>query len=271
VTNVAQYGTSRVGRWERRTEWPLAAAAALFFAAYAWPTLDEHLAHHWRVLCDTVDYTAWALFVVDYLVRLAIADQRWHYFWRHLVDLVIIALPVLRPLRLLRLILLLKVLNRRATDSLRGRVITYTAGASSLLLITGALAVLNAERHARGANIRSFGDALWWAVTTISTVGYGDRYPVTIEGRFVAVGLMIGGIALLGVITASIASWLVDRVRQVEQDLQAVTRKDLAQVMAELRALRRQLDTLTSAALPSGRATAGASVVPSLPTLTPGA
>jgi voltage-gated potassium channel len=57
---------------------------------------------------------------------------------------------------------------------------------------------------------------LWWALTTIATVGYGDRYPVTGQGRLVAAGLMVAGIAVLGVVTASIASWLIEKVREVE-------------------------------------------------------
>src|SRR5262245_49073684 len=79
-----------------------------------------------------------------------------------------------------------------------------------------ALAILDAERTNPDASIRSYGDALWWAISTITTVGYGDLYPTTLEGRLVAAALMIAGIALLGVITASIASWFVQRVREVE-------------------------------------------------------
>ena len=65
------------------------------------------------------------------------------------------------------------------------------------------------ERSVEGSNIKNFGDGLWWAVTTVTTVGYGDRYPTTTEGRFLAVLLMIMGISLVGVITASVAAWFV--------------------------------------------------------------
>jgi voltage-gated potassium channel len=60
-----------------------------------------------------------------------------------------------------------------------------------------------------GSNIKNFGDGLWWAMTTVTTVGYGDKFPVTTEGRFLAVALMIMGISLVGVITASVAAWFV--------------------------------------------------------------
>jgi len=159
----------------------------------------------------------------------------------------VIALPILRPLRLLRLVMLLRVLNRRATNSLRGRVITYVSGATVLIIGSAGLAVLDAERGHPGADINNYGDALWWAMTTIATVGYGDRYPVTGQGRFVAAGLMLAGIALLGVVTASIASWLIEKVREVEADAQAMTQRDVAELRAEIQALRRELRAASAA------------------------
>jgi len=81
----------------------------------------------------------------------------------------------------------------------------------------GAIAVLDAEQDAADSNITTFGDALWWACTTVTTVGYGDRYPVTLEGRAVAVVLMIVGIGVVGAVTASVATWLMNRA-QVERE-----------------------------------------------------
>lgn len=217
----------RVLRWEARGEWPLTAVAVLFLAAYAWPILDEHLPHAWLVACRITNYGTWAVFVIDYVARLVLADRRADYWWRHLPDLALIALPVLRPLRLLRLVIMLRVLNRRAEGSLHGRIAVYVAGGAALLLFCASLAILDAERHQAGANITNFGDALWWSGVTATTVGYGDRYPVSTEGRLVAAGLMIGGIALLGTVTASIAAWLIGRVRQESEAAEAVTRADL--------------------------------------------
>jgi voltage-gated potassium channel len=124
-------------------------------------------------------------------------------------------------------------------------VVIYVTGSALVLILCAALAGLNAERGHDGANINSFGDAIWWAFVTVCTVGYGDHFPVTIEGRFVAVGLMIGGIALIGVVTATFASWLIDRVRDVEETNEtnetAELRTDIQQLRAEIAALHQAI------------------------------
>ncbi len=159
--------------------------------------------------------------------------------WPLTIDLAVVLLPLLRPLRLLRLITLLAVLNRKAGGSLRGRVSVYVGGAAVMTMFVAALAVLDAERPSPDANIAGFGDALWWAATTVTTVGYGDQYPVTNQGRVVAVGLMLAGIALIGVITATFASWLIERVQEIEETSRTATRRDvqaLSQQIADLQA-----------------------------------
>jgi voltage-gated potassium channel len=107
--------------------------------------------------------------------------------------------------------------------------------------------MLDAERGDPEANITNFPDALWWGMTTISTVGYGDQFPVTGEGRLIAVGLMLAGIALLGVVTATIASWFVERIGAVEVAEQQ-TQRELDVVVQELQALRAELRATTSGA-----------------------
>lgn len=199
-------------RWRKLTEWPLLLVAAVFLTAYSIQVIGN-LPDQRAAVLNAVIWVTWGVFVIDYVAQLILAERRAHWFVRNLHELVILALPVLRPLRLLRLVTVVRVLQRFAGATLRGRVLTYVLGSAILLTYVGALAVLDAEENAPGANIKSFGDALWWAVVTITTVGYGDRYPITTLGRFVAVGLMVGGVAVIGVVTASVASWLVEQVR----------------------------------------------------------
>lgn len=222
-----------IARWEKLTEWPLTVTALVFLAAYAapiiWPAEDPRL----TVACRVAVWLTWALFATDFAVRVVLAERRGRYVLKHWLDVLIIALPLLRPLRLLRLVTLLKVLNRRATSGLRGRVAVYVAGGSALLAFCGALAVLSVERG-HGGNIDSIGDALWWAVETMTTVGYGDRYPVTGQGRLVAVALMLSGIALLGVVTATFATWIVEHVSAAEEEESRGVQQQLDELQAQL-------------------------------------
>lgn len=216
------------------------AAALLFLAAYAWPVLEPGLPAAALLACAAVSWVAWTAFALDFTVRVALAPDRPRYVLRHLHDLAVIVLPLLRPLRLLRLVTVIGALNRRAGSSLRGRVAVYVAGATTLLTAVASLAMLDAERDAPGANISTIGDSLWWAITTITTVGYGDRYPTTTAGRSVAFALMLAGIALLGVVTASLASWLVERVSAENAAGRVVTAAQVEALMAEIRALREE-------------------------------
>ena len=223
----------RIRRWEEATDWPLMVAAMIFLAAYAVPILAPTLPAWLLGLCHWLIWITWGIFVVDIVVRLALVDERLRYLVRHWYDVLVVALPLLRPLRLLRLIPLLSVLNRTAKIRLRERVAIYLAGGASLLVFCAATAVLDAERSSPNANITDFGDAIWWAGSTMATVGYGDRYPVTGIGRLVGFGLMVGGVAVLGTVIAILTSWLVENVQAAKEpaeDLQATVRRLEAKV-----------------------------------------
>jgi voltage-gated potassium channel len=202
---------SRVEQWERRAEVPLLLLALAFLVAYAWPVLDPGLDPSTRSFFTAVSWTVWIAFAIDFVIRLGLAEGRGTYAMRHWYDVALITLPLLRPLRLLRLLALVRVLDRSAANSFAGRAVVYVGGAGALLCGLGAVAVLDAERGATDANIQTFGDALWWAATTVTTVGYGDRFPVTASGRVIAVVLMLVGIGVVGTVTASVASWIIER------------------------------------------------------------
>lgn len=235
-----------LAQWERRSEWPLAGVACLFLAAYSVQVLLRPIGIADRI-AELVIVASWATFGVDFVVRLRLADHRRRWMLRHLHELVIIALPVLRPLRLLRLVTLVAVLQRAVGGAVHGRIVTYTATTTALLVYVASLAMLDAERG-HGGPIQTFPDALWWAVTTITTVGYGDYTPATSTGRCVAVALMLGGIGLIGVVTATLASWIVRRVSE-EEDAQHATKTQIEGLLGEIRALRRQVSYLEGSLL----------------------
>lgn len=226
----------RLARWQQSTEVPLTIAAVAFLSAYSWEVIGD-LSGGARTATETVMNVVWGLFAVDVAVQLVLVDDRRAWLRKHPLDLASVVLPVLRPLLLLRLVALVSVFERTAGHGLRGRIAAYTAGSASLLIWISALAVLDAERDAPGSSITSLSDALWWAFVTVTTVGYGDLSPVTPTGRVIAVALMIGGIAVLGVVTGTLASWIVSAVADDEADEHAATREQVAQLQDQVQQL----------------------------------
>lgn len=234
--------------WQQRTRGLLTVLAALFLAVLLIELLWRRPPEPVPVVLRVLDYTVWAVFAVDYLVRLYLVPNRRRFVWTHPLDLLIVLVPTLRPLRLLRLARLAAVLGilhqrSRATTHLR---VAISVGISALvLLVVAAAAMFDAERDAPGATIHTFGDALWWAAATVTTVGYGDKVPVTGSGKVVAVALMLVGIAVLGVVTAAVAAWFVGQLRTVN-DAEQREQATLTDVVAELRALREASAGLTA-------------------------
>ena len=194
-------------------------------------------------ILDTADYAVCAVFFLDFLWNLKRAENAWRYFitwgWIDLLS----SLPMVnvarwgrlaRVLRIFRVLRVLRAGRRLAAAIMRGRAenTALAAGLVALLLVTFcSIAVLNFE-DVPGANILTPEDALWWAATTITTVGYGDRYPVTTEGRVVAVVLMSAGVALFGTLSAYLAKWFI--TPEVDQS----SDRELAALRAEIAALR---------------------------------
>jgi voltage-gated potassium channel len=236
----------RLRRWERATAYPLTALSLLFIAVYAWPILEPGMDSTWRHACEVGDLAIWALFCIEYLIRLRLARNKRWFVRSHWFDLAVLVLPVLRPLRALRLLNALRVLNRHAVAWTRGRLAIYVIAATVLIVLMAGLAVLDAERGHPGSTIQSYPQALWWAICTITTVGYGDLYPETVEGRLVALALMVGGLGLIGFTTGSLASWIVDRISDTERPAGTATRADVALLLREIRKLQAEVAELKS-------------------------
>ncbi|MFI6486083.1 potassium channel family protein [Streptomyces sp. NPDC050564] len=240
---------SAQARWELHTQRPLLALAVAFALAYAVPIVDSDASRSLTLTCTVVEWTVWGSFAADYLVRLTLARQRRDFVRTHWLDLCAVILPILQPLRLLRLVSTLMLVGRRARMASQIRLTTYVGGAVIGLLMFGSLAVLSVERDSPNGNIKTLGDAVWWSFTTMTTVGYGDHAPTTGLGRMLAVGLMLSGIALLGVVTANIAAWFISRFDKddVEERRQTAAIEALTE---EVRALRAEVAALSGGTPP---------------------
>jgi voltage-gated potassium channel len=219
--------------WQKRTEIPLMVASLAYLAAYSWRVIAD-LTGPTRAIATTIVLVTWGMFVVDYLVRLMMADQKTVWFRTHLSDLAFALIPVLRLVKLLRFLTLLPGIRSTAGDRLRVRIMVYGIGAALILVYIASLAVLEAERHAPDADITTFGIAIWWACVTVTTTGYGDFVPVTDAGRAVAAALMFGGVALAGIITASLASWVLERAAPDRDDHEPATRAQMRMLLDKI-------------------------------------
>ena len=237
-------------RWHKLTYWPLMAASFAFIVAYSWQVIAE-LHGPPRVLTSSVVFVTWAMFVADYLVQLALAPKKGEWFRRHLFALAVVAIPALKPLRLLHVLTLFHPFGRSAGDALRARLMIYGISSALIVVYIAALSVLEAERASPHANITNFGDAIWWAFVTITTVGYGDFTPVTVIGRVIAVGLMLSGVVVLGITTATIASWVAQRATAGHDEFQPASRAQVHELSAQIAALGATAD-VSPAPRPSG-------------------
>jgi voltage-gated potassium channel len=246
----------RLPLWEKKTEWPLAIVALAFLAAYSIEVLAQPPKHVTAIL-ETFTWVAYVVFVVDYVARLTLATNRPRWFVRHLLDLAIVALPLLRPLRLLRLLVLVGALQKAIGGAVRGRVAIFTSFGAVLLIYCASLAILETERPLPESNIKNFGDAVWWSITTVTTSG-SDLYPITVKGRVIAVLLMLGGIRLVGIVTATMASWIVQRVAAEDTEHQAATAAEIDNLRngleQQIAALRDEVRQLTKAPSSDGEA-----------------
>jgi voltage-gated potassium channel len=228
--------------FSRLVELPMLVLALLMVPLLLVPEFFE-LSPELKETFFVLDAFIWAAFALELVIKTYLSEKRGDYLIRHWFDLIIVVVPFLRPLRIFRSVRLLRLMRGarllsfalRFVHSARTLIdqhgIKYALVAGALLFFAAAGLALLFERDQ--GNIRTMDDALWWAATTITTVGYGDRYPVTTEGRAIAVFLMFLGISLFSLITASVAALFV----LPEQKKEEATLEDVLQRLADLEAL----------------------------------
>jgi voltage-gated potassium channel Kch len=189
-----------------------------------------------------------AIFLADFTFRFVSAGEaRWTYFFRQFgwADLVAsLPLPQVKILRLFRVLRAYRLAIRYGVRNMAREFWEQRAQSALLavllfiilLLEFGSMAMVWAEEDAPGANITTGGDAVWWAYVTITTVGYGDQYPVTPTGRFIGVLVMTGGVALFGTLTGFLANTFLSPAKKAEAPVVTSDPK------SRLAAIRRQLE-----------------------------
>ncbi|HEX2040415.1 MAG TPA: potassium channel family protein [Acidimicrobiales bacterium] len=241
-------------RFERAVELPLLVLAVVMVPLLVLPVAVD-LSPGAEQAVVAADWFVWAAFAFEYIVRLALTERRWRFVRREWPDLLIVVLPFLRPLRLvrsaralralrlLRLVAALGEVSQEARRLLVRHRLHYTLLVTLVVVVGAAALVLAVEDGSAGA-IDGIDDALWWAITTVTTVGYGDTFPVTAAGRAIGAFLMVAGIALFGVLTANLAAFLLERApAEAEADVEAAADDRLDEILRRLDAIERRLDS----------------------------
>ncbi len=222
-------------RLERLTEVPLLILSFLMIPLILGPYIFELTPGEERVFND-LDYMVWGIFAADMLTKVAIAPDKRRYLRVNWLEAISVAVPFFRPLRIVRVVVFgLRAYRHTRRLAAPDFLLAYAMG----VVVICSTIVLAVEQDAPGGNIKNYGDAVWWAFTTVFTVGYGDRFPVTGIGRGVGVLLMVAGIALFSAVAANLAAFFVKSDRGDDR-----SRKDADDLADEVRRLRAEVETL---------------------------
>jgi voltage-gated potassium channel len=207
--------------WEKYTTLPFIFLSFIFLLGYSVLILDDEVFTRGLDKIILLGLTViWLTFIIDYFVRLTLSTNKRLYFKRNVIDLISMAIPFIRPFLLLMYLSRLRFFRGRQGSSVRARLVAYAASFALMYIYVLSLAVYAAERDAEGATITNYGDSVWWAIETITTVGYGDMIPVTVMGRIYASLLMLGGVVIVGATTATVISYLSEKVQTVHKKSQ---------------------------------------------------
>jgi voltage-gated potassium channel len=224
---------------------PIVFAATLALIPVLIIEADAH-SERWQRFAEVANWIIWALFTIELAAVLIVAPRKRAALRAHWLDAAIVVLTVpllseaLAWLRLARFIRLARfvVIVARALQAERRLTSGDSLRVAALLTVTGILVAGAAQSAFSAGEFASLWDGIWWAVVTVTTVGYGDLYPTTVQGRLIGMALMFTGIGFLSLLTAAIASRFVKQERTEERDevMEALHRieADLAELKARM-------------------------------------
>ena len=207
---------TRLERWDRGARVPLTVLGLLFIIGASVFILGPDLPPAISPLAFGIAAISWLAFLVDFIVRIALTPrgERIAYVIHHPLQLLSVAIPIFRAVRVVDLLRQLPSVNQSSGGVVRTRIVLTALAYAIVFIYFVALSTLYVERYAPGSTITTFGDAMWWAAVTLTTVGYGDVVPVTTAGRLYAVLLMMGGIVIIGVASGTAVSYINEQVRK---------------------------------------------------------
>ena len=226
---------------------PILIAALLVIPVIAVEQSD--LGEPWRTIAGVLNWAIWTAFAVELVVMLAVARDRWAWLRAHPIEAAVVVLTppflpaslqaarVLRLLRLVRLLALAKY--ARVVFSLEG--VRYAFILATLTALGGGWAYSSIETRTDA----TVWDGVWWAVSTMTTVGYGDEFPVTTLGRILGMGLMLLGIGFIAILTGAVAErFLATRIEESEEQVSEEVEQAEAEILTEVRVIMERLQTL---------------------------
>jgi voltage-gated potassium channel len=216
-----EFPSLRLASYLNRTQTPLDVLALMTLWIVVVPPHD--FGSWWRE-AFAARLTLSAIYAADLYIRARLSGRSWFYVRTHWTSLVVVVIPPFRVVFSIRLV----------RDMFRRGHLERFLLAALLLVTNAAVAVYFYERHAAGSNIHTLGESLWWAMVTVTTVGYGDYYPVTVLGRLAALFIMATGILTLAVVTAQVASSFVEQASRRRASVDASSPKPNEVTLAEL-------------------------------------
>ena len=234
-------------RYEASTDVWLSILAFVYLITYTLQVVYYQPQETWYAWVDGFGNLLWVLFVLDLVFRFTMTTRKRGFFRRHWLDIITVVFPQFRPLRALRAFSKDGFFAKKGKGVISGKAITTGILATIIVVWVGSLMMLSAEQGVKGSEITSFGDSLWWAMETITTVGYGDVVPITATGRVIAVIVMMLGISVVGVVSAGLAATLVKQTGPANPNAPESVMSELAELKAMVASLQQHLDVKTSA------------------------
>lgn len=229
--------SGRLGVYLSRTRTPLDLLAVLTLWIVVVPYDDFGSAHHFSTIALIVRIGVSVIYAIDMAIRATLAKRHLWYLLTHPVGVLSVPFP---PVRVIFSLRLFRSVFRR------GNLWRFMLVAS-ILVLNGAIIVDLFERHAPGSSIHTFGESLWWSIVTVTTVGYGDFVPVTVQGRITAVFIMGIGILTLAVVTAQVSSSFIDQAARRRQESSAAAPATTDVLWAELHERLARIEALLTA------------------------